>query len=215
MHPLNPQRADAILGGQCARHFFSAVALFVSPLERVNWLAAMARDDGLRPEVYPLAMIIAERVYARDGEARLSADTLASALHISRRTVRRHVRALEAAGWLRVAPGLGRGNHSVFVPVMARKRGHNGVPFSGPVKGDTRSPKKGDTEEQKADTHACARARAGLVRSRSNSPGGKDLSLQEESRSQTQRARASAEMGSSEKGIQLEARHHGDGHWEA
>ena len=101
----------------------------MSPLERIDWLAAIGADADARGALHVAAMLA--HYLGRDGRAVVATPELASELGLAKRNVQRHIRHLESAGWLAVEISRGRGKANSYYPQM--RRGVNGQKVSSGV----------------------------------------------------------------------------------
>ena len=83
---------------------------------RWGWLKAVSKDGDLQPMARVLASVLVTQ-FSNTDTARCdpSTSTLARCLDTSPDTIKRALKALEAAGWLVRTEGRGRGNHSQIV----------------------------------------------------------------------------------------------------
>ena len=89
----------------------------MSPLDRLDWLAALSTDQRLSERALRLAAQIAAHVH-RDGRAVVPMTDILAALPVSKDTLRRAQADLERGGWLEVTGGRGRGNAKSYQPKM-------------------------------------------------------------------------------------------------
>ena len=105
----------------------------MTPLDRLEWLAAVATDQRLSGKALRLAMLVASNTH-QDGRAILSRADILGALPVSKNTILRAQLELEQAGWLAISGGRGRGNAKSFHPQTPEfvngKRSHNAGTFS-------------------------------------------------------------------------------------
>lgn len=87
---------------------------FPSPLDRLRWVATVARDPSLPSAATRVAALIAQFMNSKTGRAFPSQRTLADSLGLGVEAVRRAIVAMVGAGHLIVQPGRGCGHSSTY-----------------------------------------------------------------------------------------------------
>lgn len=129
----------------------------MTPLDRLEWLGAIAKDGGLGPQALQVAVGLVSFVNAKSSEARPGLPNLTEESGTSVSTVKRQLAYLRNAGYLDKRTGGGRGRATVWRltfppetgslsgPVYGTETGSQTGPETGPETGPGVSPQQGRT----------------------------------------------------------------------
>src|SRR5262245_43667024 len=95
--------------------------------DKFRWLDQVATDVQVSPLAFRLAYIVASYVNRKSGDAWPCQDTLAKALGIGARAVRKLATELVAHGHVQVTISRGRGNSNRYRPVVKNRNSRSAI----------------------------------------------------------------------------------------